>query len=595
MRRRAGFRAFNARADFGPMQRPASICDRVFCRDAVETHWNRQQQTGGTIMNGGKLVVQSLRAHGVDCIFGLIDTTILDIIDAIYDEPALRYVPVRHEQVASMMADGHSRGTGRPGVCISQCGPGAMNLLYGIASSFKDSVPIVAITGNIDSSLLGRDTWHDIDVVELYRPVTKWSTRVTTAEEIPAVLDKAFRMAMEGRPGPVHVNIPKDVQMKTVAPEAVKSPKPAAEPYPRPAPAASDVDKAIAMLAAAERPVIFAGGGVVRARASAALVAFSEQTGIPVIVTDTSRGVIPERHPNAIGPSGLFGTKAASEALKEADLILGIGTRFPDVSTGNWSFIGPATKVIQNNIDPQEIGRRLKVALGVPGDAGKFIDALRSGCKPQSAAVMQRHAARNASIKSAVEAENEAFLTPPVADGAGASSRIPIHLVIREIEKVLKGDEFLAADGGLHTSYSGKLHIQSPDGWLVSAGLGSMGYGLPAAMGAKLAQPNRRSIALVGDGGFAMVSQDLETAVRCDIPVVVVVYNNSALGAQRLRQQRDYGGRMIGTLHGNPDYGDLAKLYGAEGRTIRTIGEFRPAFEQMLASGKVGVLDVLIA
>lgn len=543
-------------------------------------------------MNGATLVVQSLKAHGVDCIFGLVDTTILDIIDAIHAEPSIRYVPVRHEQVASMMADGHARGTGRPGVCISQCGPGAMNLLYGIASSFKDSVPIVAITGNIDSSLLARDTWHDIDIVEIYRPVTKWSTLVSDAGEIPAVLEQAFRIAMAGRPGPVHVNIPKDVQSKAVS--GAKQVK-AAEPYPRPAPAQADVGKTIALLAAAERPLIFAGGGVVRAKAAAALRAFSEQSGVPVIVTDTARGAIPERHPNALGPSGLFGSRAASEALKEADVILGIGTRFPDVSTGNWSFIGPAAKVIQNNIDAEEIGRRLKVALGVPGDAGKFLDALGSAWRAQPAAVLQRHAARNAAIKAAVEAENEIFLTPPLVEHAGGQQRMPIHLVVREIEKVLKGDEFLAADGGLHTSYSGKLHIQSPDGWLVSAGLGSMGYGLPAAMGAKLAQPHRKAIALVGDGGFAMVSQDLETAVRCNIPVVVVIYNNAALGAQRLRQQRDYGGRILGTVHGNPDYGELAKLHGAEGRTIRTIGEFRPAFEQLLASDRVGVLDVLIA
>lgn len=542
-------------------------------------------------MNGGQLAVECLKAHGVTHVFGLVDTTILDIIDAIYSEPSIRYVPVRHEQVASMMADGHARGTGRPGVCISQCGPGAMNLLYGIASSFKDSIPIVAITGNIDSSLLTRDTWHDIDIVSIYRPVTKWSTMVTDAEAIPAVLEKAFRIAMEGRPGPVHVNIPKDVQLKAVsAAPGAKRAEVDVSAYPRPDPAADDVEKTIALLAAAERPLIFAGGGVVRAQASAALRAFSEKTGIPVIVTDTSRGVISERHANALGPSGLFGTRAASEALKEADVILGIGTRFPDVSTGNWSFIGPDTKVIQNNIDPEEIGRRLKLALGVPGDAGKFLHALNTTWQAQSTEVRERYVARNAAIKAAVEAENDAYLTPP----PGEHKRIPIHLVIREIDQVLKGDEFLVADGGLHTSYSGKLHIQSPDGWLVSAGLGSMGYGLAAAMGVKLAQPQRKSIALVGDGGFAMVSQDLETAVRCQIPVVVVVYNNAALGAQRLRQQRDYGGRMIGTLHGNPDYGELAKLYGAEGRTIRTIAEFRPAFEQMLASGRVGVLDVLI-
>ena len=542
-------------------------------------------------MNGGKLVVRSLKEHGVDFVFGLVDTTILDIIDALYEEPSIRYIPVRHEQVASMMADGYARSTGRPGVCIAQCGAGAMNLLYGIASAFKDSVPVVAITGNIDSSLLGRDAWHDIDVVGIYRPVTKWSTLVKDVDDIPRTMAEAFRLAMSGRPGPVHVNIPKDVQMKAAsASTAAAAGEVRSGLYERTAPAKGEVERVLQLLAEAARPLILAGGGVIRANASGALIAFSEQSSIPVIVTDTARGAIPESHPNALGPSGLFGSKPATDALKEADVVLGVGTRIPDLSTGNWEFIGASAKVIQNNIDPEEIGRRLKVTVGVAADAGKFLDSLRAGWRPLGAPAQKQRTARIAALKAAVEAEREAFLTPP----PGEHPRIPIHLVVREIARVLKGDEILAIDGGLHTSYSGKLHIKSPGGWLVSGGLGSMGYALPAAMGAKLAHPGRRVIALVGDGGFAMVSQDLETAVRCRIPVVVVIYNNGALGAQRLRQQRDYAGRMIGTIHNNPDYGELAKLYGAEGRTVRSLGEFRPAFEELLNCGQVGVIDVHI-
>jgi len=233
-------------------------------------------------MNGGKLVVRSLKEHGVDFVFGLVDTTILDIIDALYEEPSIRYIPVRHEQVASMMADGYARSTGRPGVCIAQCGPGAMNLLYGIASAFKDSVPVVAITGNIDSSLLGRDTWHDIDVVGIYRPVTKWSTLVKDVDDIPGTLAEAFRLAMSGRPGPVHVNIPKDVQMKAAsASTAAAVSKVRSGLYERTAPAKGDVERVLQLLAEAERPLILAGGGVIRANATGALVAFSERSGIP--------------------------------------------------------------------------------------------------------------------------------------------------------------------------------------------------------------------------------------------------------------------------------------------------------------------------
>jgi acetolactate synthase-1/2/3 large subunit len=393
-------------------------------------------------------------------------------------------------------------------------------------------------------------------------------------------MDEAFHLAQSGRPGPVHISIPKDLQAKTSDAGSVR--KPAAH---QPGIDTAQVRKAMDLLAGARRPIILAGGGVMWARAETALTAFSERSGIPVIVTDTSRGAIPERHANALGPAGLFGSKAATDALKEADVVLGIGTRFPDLTTGNWEFIKSAA-IIQNNIDPEEIGKRIPVAVGVPGDAAAFLAALSAALPPQ-----RDIPARIRTLKDAVEAERAAFLTPP----PGEHARIPIHLVVKEIAQVLEGKAILAIDGGLHTSFSGRLQINAPRSWLVSAGLGAMGYSLPAALGAKLAQPARDVVALVGDGGFAMVAQDLETAVRCNIPIVVVVYNNGAFGAQRLRQQRDYGGRMIGTSHGNPDYAAMARLYGAEGRSVKRIDEFRPALEALLACGRPGVIDVHIA
>jgi acetolactate synthase-1/2/3 large subunit len=538
-------------------------------------------------MNGGRLLVQSLKRHGTEFVFGLVDTTILDILDALHDEPSIRYISVRHEQVASMMADGYARATGRPGVCLTQCGAGAMNLLYGVASAHRDSVPLVLITGNIESKFIGTDAWHDLDLMGLFAPVTKWTTRVKDAREIPATLERAFEIAMSGRPGPVHVNIPKDVQAAK-APALPEDAAAAANANP-PAISAADVGRAVTMLAEAERPVIFAGGGVIWANASDLLLRFSERSGIPVIVSDTARGAIPESHANAFGPSGFFGSKAATDALNAADVVLGLGTRFPDVNVGSEAHIG-RSKVIQNNIDPGEIGRRIPVAIGITGDARQCLEAILKEWDAAKRQVPADRASRVAAVKRAVEAERVGALTAP----AGADSRIPIQAVVREIASVLGKDATVAIDGGMHCFFSARLQIERPGSFLISAGLGAMGYGLPAAMGAKLAHPDRPAVALVGDGGFAMVSQDLETAVRCNIPVVVVVYNNNAFGAQRIRQQRDYGGRLFGTTHNNPDYGELAKLYGAEGRTVRTISEFRPAFEALLRSGRVGVIDVHI-
>ena len=539
-------------------------------------------------MNGGALLVQCLKRHGTEFVFGLVDTTILDILDALRDEPSIRYIPVRHEQVASMMADGYARVAGRPGVCLTQCGAGAMNLLYGVASAHRDSVPLVVITGNIESKFIGTEAWHDLDLMGLFAPVTKWTTCVRDAREIPATLERAFEIAMSGRPGPVHVNIPKDVQAAEV-PASLETGAAAAKANTQ-AVSTADVTRAVKMLAEAERPVIFAGGGVIWANASDLLLRFSERSGIPVIVSDTARGAIPESHPNAFGPSGFFGSKPASHALNDADVILGLGTRFPDVNVGSEPQIGRSAKVIHNNIDPGEIGRRIPAAIGLAGDARQCLEAMLQewdAAKPQ---VRADRASRIAAVKQAVEAERAAALTAP----AGAGGRIPIQAVVREITAVLGQDANVAIDGGMHNFFSARLRIDRPGSFLISAGLGAMGYGLAAAMGAKLACPDRPAVALVGDGGFAMVSQDLETAVRCNIPVVVVIYNNNAFGAQRIRQQRDYGGRLFGTLHGNPDYGELAKLYGAEGRTVRAIGEFRPAFEALLRSGRVGVIDVHI-
>jgi acetolactate synthase I/II/III large subunit len=540
-------------------------------------------------MNGGQLVVQCLKRHGAQFVFGLADTSIIDILDALHGERSIRYIGVRHEQIASMMADAYARSTGRPGVCLTQCGPGAMNLLYGVASAFKDSVPLVAITGNIDSSLVGHDAWHDIDLMALYSPVTRWSTRVTDASEIAPTLDRAFHVALSGRPGPVHVNIPMDLQAASVGAQERGVGSDFSESKATML-SIADVDRAVRALAEAEHPIIFAGGGVVWANATDALIRFSERSNIPVIVTDTARGAIPESHPNALGPSGFFGSKAASDALKDADVILGVGTRFPDICTGTWKFISPSATVIHNNIDPGEIGRHVPVTIGIAGDAGEFLKSMLVRWEAMNSQVRADSVSRIAALKRAVEAERLSTLTPP----AGAHERIPIQAVVREIANVLDKRTVVTIDGGLHTFFSSRLRIEQPGSFLTSAGLGAMGYALPAAMGAKLARPERSVVALVGDGGFAMVSQDLETAVRCSIPIVVVVYNNGALGAQRLRQQRDYNGRFMGTIHGNPDFGELAKLYGAEGRTVRTIDEFRPAFEASLRSGRVSVVDVHI-
>lgn len=538
-------------------------------------------------MNGGALVTQSLKRHGVEFIFGLPDTTILSILDAVRGEQSIRYMSVRHESVASMMADGYARAAGRPGVCISQCGAGAMNMLYGVASAFKDSTPMIAITGNIESRFVGRDTWHDIDLTALYAPVTKWSTRVTDVRDISTTIDQAFRLASSGRPGPVHISIPMDLQAMEI-PATEFEPAPADLETRLPAPSQADIDRAVRALAEAERPVIFAGGGVIWANATDVLTKFTERTSIPVIVSDNGRGAIPENHPHALGASGFFGSPIASKILREADAIFGVGTRFPDTCTGKWQDISRSAIVIQNNTDCSEIGRRVPVSIGIVADAKQCLEAMLDRWQSLVPGQGRDRASRVAVLKKAVEAEFESALaTPP-----GVHDRIPIQDMVREMADTLGEDVLVAMDGGLFQICSARLPVYRPRSYFSSAGLGAMGYALPAAMGAKLAQPDRPVVAIAGDGGFQMVSPDIETAVRCQIPVVIVIYNNDSFAAPRAHQKRTFGGRLIGVNHTNPDFAELAKLYGAEGRTVRKIGELRPALEALLRSGKVGVIDV---
>ena len=544
-------------------------------------------QDAGHPVTGGALVARSLKRHGAEFLFGLPDTTILGILDAVYAEPSIRYISVRHEQVASMMADGFARASGKPGVCISQCGPGALNLLYGVACAFKDSIPVIAITGNIDSRYIGRDTWHDIDVAGIFAPVTKWSTRVTDTRDIPAAMDYAFQLAMSGRPGPVHINIPIDVQNRKVTGLSVE--RAAADGNSDlPALAIDDIDRAVRFLAAAERPVILAGGGVLWARATAALTAFAERTAIPVIVTDTARGAIPETHPQALGPSGFFGSPTATTALREADVIFGVGTRFPDNATNKWQDVNPAATIIQNNIDPAEIGRHLPAAVGIVADAGRCLEAMLDRWETLRPEQPADRAGRTAALKEAVEADRVAALATP----SGTADRIPIQDMTRELAAILDDDTVVVMDGGIFEVTAGRMAFRRPRSHFSSSGLGVMGYGLAGAMGVKLALPDRRVVVVSGDGGFAMVSQDLETAVRANIPLVVVIHNNNAFGAPRGHQQRSYGGRLIGVEHANPDFAELARLYGAEGRTVRAIGELRPALEELLKSERVGVIEV---
>jgi acetolactate synthase-1/2/3 large subunit len=543
-----------------------------------------------------ELVVQVLADTGVKQVFGISGDSVLALIDAMDHTPGIRYMPVCHEQVGTAMADGYARVTGRPGVVLAHMGPGVCNVVIGLASAYRDSSPVIALTGVREKDKIGRDSWHEIDQLSLLQPITKWRARIATADSAARIMRLAVTQALSGRMGPVHVELPKDIAR-------VESDVEAGEPLDcaalleaaRVAPNPGLVAQACDLLLAAERPVIFAGGGVLHSGASASLTAFAELLAIPVATTNKGRSSIPEDHPLCLGPSGRYGTPFADKQIKQADVLLGLGCRFSDLSTRDWTLIAPETKIIHVDIDPKELGRQYDEELSILGDAELFLQtALKELKKRASVKPIQGSLETHPRVRALVrerEAEREAFFAP----SAHASIPGQPHLLVKEISDTLARDAIISLGSGLYSRFSGRIRVAAPRSYLKSVGLGAMGWAFPAAMGAKLAEPSRQVVALLGDGDFMMVMQDLETAVRENIAVAVVVFNDYGHASIREIQRREYGGRIVGSDYKPPPFHEIARVMGAVGVRANKLEEVKPALSTLLKSGKPGLLEIAIA
>lgn len=544
-------------------------------------------------MRGAEIAVKALANAGVRYVFGLVGTTVLDLLDAIYREPGMEFISVRHEQTAASMADGYARATGGLGVCLAHAGPGAANLVLGVAAAYKDSSPLIAITGNEATTKLGRDSWHELDHLALFRPITKLVLQARSAEEVAEVMKKALETALRGRPGPVHIDLPMDVsrtEAKGLDLEAALSFSPLTPLQPDP----RLVEQVAHLLLEARRPTLLAGGGLCWAGAWEELRELAERLSIPVVLTHMARGALPEDHPLVVGPVGSFGIEPANQAVREADLVLAIGSSLSDITTYNWTLLSPGTRIVQVDIDPDRLGRHYPVDVGVVADARAFL----RGLNPQVRDLLSSGAGQSLALTSSrieelrgiAAIEREAFFREP------ADRQMPIlpQGVIRELEGLLPEDAIVAVGAGMHTLFGSRVTVHRPRSYLSSVGLGAMGFAFPAAMGALLAQPGRPAVALVGDGDFGMVLQDLETAVRCRIPIKVIIFNNGAYGALKLMQRAAFAQRYIGVDFANPDFARLAELFGAQGRKVEEPGDLRPALELLLRSDGPAVLDVVV-
>ncbi len=517
----------------------------------------------GERMTGAQAVVRSLESLGVTDVFGLPGGAVLPLYDTLMDGNDLRHILVRHEQGAGHAAEGYAAATNKVGVCIATSGPGATNLVTAIADAYMDSVPLLAITGQVFSHLMGTDAFQEADIVGVTMPITKHSILVKKPEDVPGAIAAAHHLATTGRPGPVLVDITKDAQEGEL--DFVWDPRVDLLGY-RPITKANSkqVQAAADLIAAAERPVFYVGGGVNRAGASEELLQLAELVGAPVVTTLMARGVFPDSHEQHLGMPGMHGTVPAVLALQESDLLITLGARFDDRVTGKAALFAPDAKVIHADIDPAEIGKIRAADVPIVGDAAEVIADLIAAV---STAKLTREFADQSAWWERLNMLRERFPLgyQPTSDGLLS----PQHIIQRIGE--LTGPEGIYAAGvGQHQMWAAQfIKYERPGAWLNSGGAGTMGYSVPAAMGAKVAEPDRHVWAIDGDGCFQMTNQELATCVVNNIPIKVAVINNSSLGMVRQWQTLIYNGRYsnteLNTGHGSvrvPDFVKLGEAYG---------------------------------
>lgn len=535
-------------------------------------------------MTGSKALFEALKAEGVKHIFGIPGGAIIPVYDALYDEHEIQHILTRHEQGAAHAADGYARALGKPGVCMTTSGPGATNLTTGILNAYMDSSPVIAISGQMPNTMLGSDAFQEADMLSIMLPITKHNFIIRKVEELPGVVRLAFKTATTGRPGPVHIDLPKDVQVSKAdlkIPATVKY-----EKVLKLDPSSEDVGKAVDMLANAEQPVIYAGGGVVWSEASAELFELAELLGAPVTTSLLGKGTIPEDHPLSLGMLGMHGRMAANLAVTECDVLLGVGVRFSDRATGDIRHFASRAKIIHIDIDPVEIGKIVRVDLPIVGDAKRSLAAIVKGLRAR----VKR--GRTGEWLRKIEKLREE-LTPRMD-----YDEVPIkpQRVMKEIMGVLSGDAIVVTEVGQCQMWAAHFYqAKKPRHFISSGGLGTMGFGFPAAMGAKVARPNCDVVNIAGDGSFLMNSQELATVVENKINVVSCIFNNGYLGMVKQWQDLFYQKRRSAVKLGkSPDFVKLAEAYGAWGDRATRPGEIGPKLREALRCGKPAVLDIPI-
>ncbi|EOA8956412.1 acetolactate synthase 3 large subunit [Vibrio harveyi] len=531
------------------------------------------------MLSGAEMVVQSLIEESVEQIFGYPGGSVLDIYDALHAKTdQIKHVLVRHEQAATHMADGYARATGKPGVVLVCSGPGATNTITGIATAYMDSIPMIVISGNVPNNLIGNDAFQECDIVGVSRPVVKHSFLVKKAEDIPETIKKAFYISTTGRPGPVVIDLPKDILNPQIKlpyeyPESIsmRSYKPTTSGH------KGQIKKALKSLVEAKKPVLYIGGGAVISGAHEHIQTLSEQLNLPVVSTLMGLGAFPGTHKNSLGMLGMHGTYEANMAMHEADLIFGIGVRFDDRTTNNLEKYCPNAKVMHIDIDPSSISKNVKVDLPIVGSAEKVLTTMvgllnEQGNNNDQEAIGQWWE----DIQVWRDRNCLAYETSP--------ERIKPQQVIETLHKLTKGDAYVASDVGQHQMFAALYYpFNKPRRWINSGGLGTMGFGLPAGMGVKFAMPEEEVVVVTGDGSIQMNIQELSTAMQYDIPVKIINLNNRFLGMVKQWQDIIYQGRHSNSYMSSvPDFAAIAEAYGHVGIRIETPDQLEAGLQKAL-------------
>jgi acetolactate synthase-1/2/3 large subunit len=530
--------------------------------------------------SGAKILIEGLEREGVETIFGYPGGVVLPIYDELYNAP-IRHILVRHEQAAAHAADGFARASGRVGVCLATSGPGACNLVTGIATAYMDSVPIVALTGQVPTNLLGNDAFQEADISGITLPVTKHSYLVKDTRDLSRVVREAFYIAKTGRPGPVLIDIPKDIATNQVEDVPLAGPVSLRGYQPTVKGHARQIEKALALLDAAERPVIYAGGGIIASNAAGELVDLAERFMIPVTTTLMGIGAIPCDHPLNLGMLGMHGTEYANFAITECDLLLAIGARFDDRVTGKVSTFAPHAKIIHIDVDPAEIGKNKAIDVPIVGDARSILQAMLQKIEKRGGRENWLEKIRTWKKKHPLKYKDDGKLRP--------------QFIIQELSDLLKGEGIIVSEVGQNQMWTAQYYcFRKPRSWLTSGGLGTMGYGFPASMGAHFARPDEVVFDIAGDGSFQMNIQELGTVSHYKIPVKVAILNNMFLGMVRQWQELFFDRRYSFTELPSVDFAKIAAAYGVDGMRVDSPDEVREALSTAIETEGPFVLDFRI-